>query len=185
MIEETNVLECALILNELMYLDSISVPKKDDAAASLRQLIAQQCQHKMFRVYYDPGLFTPAEIDDILKQAWALFQSNNSTFLFIHERGISFQFIGLWFENTDELDIQKYLFKDQYDDVINKIVSTYDSGKREIENFATYKISRQMIPFFDLVFLIKYQKKIHVSSPDTSILLDTIHLDYPNDQSQL
>ena len=34
--QETNTLECALILNELTYLDSISIPNKDSAASSLR-----------------------------------------------------------------------------------------------------------------------------------------------------
>lgn len=69
--------------------------------------------------------------------------------------------------------------------MINKIISAYDKGERKIENFASYKISRQMIPFFDLVFLMKYQKKIHITSTDNSILLDTIYLGSPSDQSQL
>lgn len=130
-------------------------------------------------------MFSPGEIDGILKQVRTLFQDNDSTFLFIHEKGLSFQFIGLWFDDTDEVDIQKYLFKDQYDDLISKVVDTYDSGKRQMENFASYKISRQMVPFFDLVFLMKYQKKIHIGSANTSIILDTINLEYPSDQSQL
>lgn len=90
-LQETNTLECALVLNELIYLDSISIPQKDNAVSSLRQLITHQCQqHTLFRVYYDPGLFDPSEIDGILKQVRILFQNSNSTFLFIHEKCLNF-----------------------------------------------------------------------------------------------
>ena len=54
-----------------------------------------------------------------------------------------------------------------------------------MHNFAKYKISKQMVPFFDLIFMMKYQKRIHLSSSDTSILLDTVDLEYPSDRSQL
>ena len=84
----------------------------------------------MFRVYYDPGVFSPSEIDGIFKQVQIIFQGNDSTFLYIHEKGLNFQLIGLWFQNVDEVDLQKYLFDDQYDDLISAVVKTYGSGKR-------------------------------------------------------